>query len=300
MNASFRYYPVTSTQKNWGIYVTCVGHNTTPPGAIFPSPEHPDEYYFTWKVGRTLNEWQIILLEKGQGVVEFRNTRTKVGAGSLIVLSPGCWHRYRPNPKTGWTTFWIGFGGELADRLIGNSGFSKDGEIRSFKNDSPILQLFASTVTDLASNTEKTPFSAAASIPMLVATLLETPTDAAAENKLKSPILKAQMYITEHLSETIDFDALATEVGLSYRSFRYLFTKESGLSPLQYQLERRLARAKNLLTSSDMPVGGIAETLGFNSTWYFAHFFQKHMNCSPAAYRKNGRSHRPNISPKST
>ena len=289
MSASFRYYPITPAQKSWGLYVTCIGHNTTPPGAVFPSPEHPNEYYFTWKIGRVLNEWQIILLEKGQGVVEFKSTRTKVGAGSLIVLQPGCWHRYRPDPKTGWTTFWIGFGGELADRLIGNAGFLKDGEIRFFENDSPIFQLFASTVTDLASDSEKTPFSAAAIIPMLVATLLEAPTDATAANKPTSPILKAQMYIAEHPSEAINFDALATEVGLSYRSFRYLFTKESGLSPLQYQLERRLVRAKNLLTSSDMPVKDIAETLGFNSTWYFAHFFQKHMNCSPASYRKNGR-----------
>ena len=68
--------------------------------------------------------------------------------------------------------------------------------------------------------------------------------------------------------------------------------KESGLSPLQYQLERRLARAKNLLASSDMPVKDIAAALGFNSTWYFAHFFQKHMRSSPAAYRKHHRSSR--------
>lgn len=88
----------------------------------------------------------------------------------------------------------------------------------------------------------------------------------------------------------IDFEALAQKVGLTYRSFRYLFVKESGLSPLQYQLERRLARAKNLLASSDMPVKDIAKTLGFNSSWYFAHFFRKHIHSSPASYRKRYRS----------
>lgn len=291
MNAPYRYYPVTPAQKKWGLYVTCVGHNTTLPGATYPSPEHPDEYYFTWKVGRILHEWQICLLEKGEGVVEFRSGRTKIGAGSLIVLPPGCWHRYRPNPKTGWTSYWIGFGGELADRLIGNAGFSKDGEIWSFKDDGSVFQLFAATVTDLLANTSRNPFSAAASVPMLVAALLDAPKGSqTTDSTSSSSILKAQMHITEHLSETIDFEALAQKVGLTYRSFRYLFAKESGLSPLQYQLERRLARAKNLLASSDMPVKDIAETLGFNSTWYFAHFFQKHARASPAAYRKQHRS----------
>ena len=291
MNAPFRYYPVLPAQRKWGLYVTCVGHNATPPGATFPSPEHPDEYYFTWKVGSTLHEWQIILIEKGRGVVEFKGERCKVETGSLIVLPPGCWHRYRPEPKTGWTTYWIGFGGELADRLIGAAGFSSDGDTRSFKNNVPIIQLFAATVTDLLANDNRSPFSAAASVPMLVAALLEAPKDdQKADDTSSSAILKAQIYITEHLSEIIDFEALAQMVGLTYRSFRYLFAKESGLSPLQYQLERRLARAKNLLASSDMPVKDIAETLGFNSTWYFAHFFQKHMNCSPVVYRKRKHS----------
>jgi len=289
MNAHFRYYPVTPAQKQWGLYVTCVGHHTTPPGAVFPSPEHPDEYFFSWKVGRTLHEWQIILLEAGQGEVEFKSGCVKVGVGSLIVLPPGCWHRYRPDPKTGWTTYWIGFNGDLASRLIGHAGFSKDGETRSFENSGQVLQLFAATVSDLLATAERTPFSAAASIPMLIAALLETPASPTEGSRKTSPIVQAQMYITDHLAETLDFLELARTLGLSYRSFRYLFTKESGMSPLQYQIERRLARAKNLLTSSDMQVKDIAETLGFNSTWYFAHFFQKHMKCSPALYRRQSR-----------
>lgn len=294
MSASYRYYPVTPTQHKWGIFVTCAGHSTTPPGAVFPSHEHPDEYFFTWKLGRILHEWQIILIERGRGHVEFKDERHKVEAGSLIVLPPGCWHRYKPDPKTGWTTCWIGFGGELADRLIGAAGFSSNGDVRSFRNNLPIIQLFGATITDLLANANRNPFSAAASIPMLVAALLEAPKrDRANDDMSASSIVRAQMYITEHLSEPIDFEKLAQAVGLTYRSFRYLFAKESGMSPLQYQLERRLVRARNLLASSDMQVKDIAKALGFSSTWYFAHFFQKHMGCSPVAYRKRNRQESP-------
>ena len=290
VNTTFRYYPVTPAQRKWGLYITCVGHSATRPGAAFPSPEHPDEYYFTWKVGRTLHEWQICLIEKGRGIVEFKSERHKVEAGSLIVLPPGCWHRYKPDSKTGWKTYWIGFGGELADRMFGNAGFSNEGDVKSFKHQHPIVLMFAAIVTDLMDRAGRNPFSAAANIPMLAAALLETHSDVRANRKTDSPILTAQMWITDHQAETIDFAALAKKVGLTYRAFRYLFKKETDMSPLQYQLERRLVRAKNLLASSDMPVKDIAETLGFNSTWYFAHFFQKHMRSSPAAYRKQHRS----------
>ena len=69
-----------------------------------------------------------------------------------------------------------------------------------------------------------------------------------------------------------------------------MFAKETGTSPLQYQLDIRLARAKNLLRSTAMPISEIASTLGFKTKWYFAHFFQRRAKSSPAAYRKSRKS----------
>jgi AraC family transcriptional regulator len=87
----------------------------------------------------------------------------------------------------------------------------------------------------------------------------------------------------------VDFEQLASSLDIPYRTFRHVFGKETGTSPHQYQLEIRLARAKNLLRSTNMPISDIAETLGFNSTWYFSHFFQKRCRTSAAAYRKLSR-----------
>ena len=294
MKNAYRYFPVTPAQKSWGLYVTCAGHHTVRPGDVFPSPQHPDEYYFTWERGRTLHEWQLILLESGEGEVEFRASAFRAAAGSLIVLPPGSWHRYRPNPQTGWATDWIGFGGDLADRLIGGAGFG-GGTVRDFGAHAALRQVFATTAADLLAYAERQPFAAAAQVPALVAAILEAPSARTTGAAQAALVLRAQTHITDHLRETVDFEALAQSLGLTYRAFRYLFRKEVGLSPLHYQLERRLVRAKNLLASSDLPVREIADTLGFSSTWYFSHFFRRHARQSPAAYRK---SHRHNEKPR--
>ena len=102
---------------------------------------------------------------------------------------------------------------------------------------------------------------------------------------MREQIVRAQAFLNDHLAETVDFEALAQSFGIPYRTFRYLFRKEVGASPLQYQLERRLVRAKNLLASTDLPVKEIAESLGFGSTWYFSHFFRQRVRQSPATYR---------------
>ena len=99
-------------------------------------------------------------------------------------------------------------------------------------------------------------------------------------------IHRAQQYMLEHCGEEIDFKTLAASLGITYRSFRYLFTKATGTSPLQYQLKVKLSRAKSLLKSSDIPITEIAQTLGFATSWYFAHFFTKATGTSPRDYRR--------------
>ena len=287
MHSQHKYFPVNAAQKEWGLYATCVGHSRSEPGAAFPSREHPDEYYFNWRIGRTLHEWQIIFIEEGEGNVELNNRKFRVQPGSLIVLPPGCWHRYKPNSKTGWTTLWIGFSGDLASRLVGGAGFDPNGEVRNLSDGTRFHRMFLNIVTDILENGHDNVYATAAQIPALVAALIEDRPPDESRTKSAELVHRAQMYIKEHAAETINFESLAQSLGITYRSFRYLISKETSSSPLQYQLGVRLARAKNLLKSSDMPIAEIAETLGFNSTWYFSHFFKKHAKMSAASYRES-------------
>ena len=291
MKSTYKYFPVNEAQKEWGLYATCAGHSVTKPHAEFPSPAHPDQYFFSWQVGRVLHEWQLILVEEGGGTVEFRQRHFRARSGSLIILAPECWHRYKPNPKTGWTTLWVGFGGDLASRLIGSAGFNPEGEVLNLKPGNAFHRMLQNVTTAILENGHANVYTAAARIPMLVASLIETSDSGDPDAARGELVHRAQMYIADHAAETVDFDALASSLGISYRSFRYLFAKETGDPPLKYQLGIRLARAKNLLASSKMPVSEIARTLGFNSTWYFSHFFRAQTGISAAAYRRRHAGH---------
>ena len=294
MKSTHKYFPVNDEQRSWGLYATCVGHNVTEPGDEFPSRIHPDEYYFTWDKGRVLHEWQLVLLERGGGTVEFRRRRFTARKGSLIVLPPGCWHRYRPDTDTGWTTLWIGFGGDLANRLVGGAGFNKGGEVRAIPDEHHFHRLLTDMVSDILGNVRAGVYSTAARIPLLIAALIDDGSDAndSSDFDVSEQIHLAQQHMLEHCGEEIDFDSLSSSLGMTYRSFRYLFAKETGTSPLQYHLSVKLSRAKNLLKSSDIPIEEIAHTLGFKTNWYFAHFFTKATGISPRDYRRTQSSSR--------
>lgn len=290
MKSTHRYLSVNDAQRAWGLYATCAGHSQTRPGDEFPSSAHPDEYFFTWKKGRILHEWQFSLVEHGCGIVEFPGKRLSANENALIILPPECWHRYRPDKSTGWTTLWIGLGGQLAERLVGGLGVKMDGDVRDISRSSELPRVFAETVSDIIAHGVEHPYSTATRVLSLVAALAEESSSAANGASTAGLVSRAQSHILEHATEQVDFAALAESLGVPYRTLRYMFAKETGTSLLQYQLETRLVRAKNLLRSTDMPIGEIANRLGFNSTWYFAHFFQKRVRSSPAAYRKRQKS----------
>lgn len=63
---------------------------------------------------------------------------------------------------------------------------------------------------------------------------------------------------------------LAARVGLSPKHLHELFSREVGVTPHRYQMDRRLQRAHELLTATDLPITTIAFELGFSSSQQFA------------------------------
>ncbi|MEI9997952.1 MAG: AraC family ligand binding domain-containing protein [Verrucomicrobiota bacterium] len=99
----FDYFPVAPKLKAWGLYATGFGAVHVPPGAPYPPPGHPGRHAFDWERGRVLGEYQIVYLHKGRGAFESARTKRRpLRAGMAFLLFPGVWHRYRPDPRTGW------------------------------------------------------------------------------------------------------------------------------------------------------------------------------------------------------
>jgi AraC-like DNA-binding protein len=73
---------------------------------------------------------------------------------------------------------------------------------------------------------------------------------------------------------------------MSYSWFRKMFKKYTGLSPTQYQLQIKVQKAKEFLTSSSLPIKEISDILQFDSVNYFISFFKEKTSESPSEFRK--------------
>lgn len=65
----------------------------------------------------------------------------------------------------------------------------------------------------------------------------------------------------------------------------HIFKERLGMPPVRYLLMRRMNRAKNLLVSTNAPIGEVALKCGYTDTAYFCRVFKKLENVTPLQYR---------------
>jgi iron complex transport system substrate-binding protein len=64
-----------------------------------------------------------------------------------------------------------------------------------------------------------------------------------------------------------------------------LFRAWSGQSPIEYRNTLRLSQAEAMLRNTDMQIKEIAETVGFEDSFYFSRVFAQYFGVSPKKYR---------------
>jgi AraC-like DNA-binding protein/mannose-6-phosphate isomerase-like protein (cupin superfamily) len=101
-----------------------------------------------------------------------------------------------------------------------------------------------------------------------------------------NPIVSnTKLYIDNNFKTDINLDLLASEMNTSKFHLIRSFSKVYSQSPMQYVTEKRITEAKGLLTTTDMPISLISETVGFTSASYFTQVFKKHTGVNPAQWR---------------
>ena len=94
----------------------------------------------------------------------------------------------------------------------------------------------------------------------------------------------ALAYTRAHLVDG-DLSAVCLSVGLSERTFRRHLERAIGMNWNEYRRRARLLAAAALLSDTALPVGRIAEQVGFESQSALAKAFRNLVGESPRAFR---------------
>lgn len=108
------------------------------------------------------------------------------------------------------------------------------------------------------------------------------------EEKLGSltPVHRAKKHLRDTIKLPFDLSDVAAVSGMSVRSLQRNFKSQTGMTPLGFQQQLRIDRAKRLLESSKLSVGQIADEVGYRDEAAFRKLFRKTTDLTPGDFRR--------------
>jgi len=310
MKDYFVYLPVQPANSIWGCVATAAGYTNVLPDQGYPPRQHPVDHYFNWNEGRVLQSYQIILISAGSGLFECAAQRNvqPVEPGTIIVLFPGIWHRYRPSARTGWVEHWMECHGPVFDEAARTGlinprhSLLKGGLVRElgdcFERCHSFARLDAMANQDALS-------TLGLHLLALVGHLRRS--ERGFTKAIDDLVQRAHTLITLRCQQPLDMRALATELGVGYSNLRHSFMARAGISLGQHYQNTRIQKAQDLLASTNKSVKEVAEILGFGSASHLSKRFKRRIGVSPNDWRgqfvgqrqdaKSGSDHGPSESP---
>ncbi|MFG3340808.1 helix-turn-helix domain-containing protein [Glycomyces sp. NPDC048151] len=230
-------------------------------------------------------EHLLLVCTGGAGWCEIGGARLPVSRGGVVLLPAGRAHAYGAAEDDPWTLWWLHFTGADATGLVRAAHEAAGGPVTHLRDPAPVASLVSQVIDALDAGMTSAALirgSGAAwhALAHVVATGRRNP------GSQLSPLERAVEHLRAAAPKRTSVAALASMVGLSGSQLSALFREHLGVSPLQYQVQLRMARARELLDGTDLPVAAIARETGFDDPMYFSRQFNQHHGLTPSAYRQ--------------
>ena len=240
---------------------------------------------------------EIFFITQGQGIMEIDDVDVSIKEGDLIIINPNCPHTEKSSQNTSDYLKYIVFGiNNLALASNPSSKFSSENKdlnlykILNFNHDKDELLYFLNSLMCEVEEKNKNYELACKSILTLFIIYISRNAESnliITDNpeKLNIECIKIKNYIDSHYAENITLDILSNLSYVNKFHLVHLFTKQMGISPINYLINKRIEESKNLLTTTNYSVRDISTIVGFSNSSYFSQMFKKITGCSPREYK---------------
>ncbi|MFP4978706.1 response regulator [Paenibacillus sp. CN-4] len=107
-----------------------------------------------------------------------------------------------------------------------------------------------------------------------------------AEGEPADMIAEVIHYIERHYASDVSIAQLAEKLGITPNYLSTAFHKKTGSTFTKYLTRLRIHRAKELLSTTSLPVKDVALQVGYYSTRHFVKLFSEYEGCYPTEYKK--------------
>ena len=215
----------------------------------------------------------VIVCADGLGWCELPSGSHVVRPGQVLVVPAGDGHVYGADADSPWTIWWMHLAGFDARALVEASGIGTGAPVLSLRNLPQAVSLVEEALVAMEHDDSQLTLQVAAGAAWHLMALLSTARPGVHVGR-SDPVRVAIAYLQRAFAAKVSVGELADLVGLSPSHFSSLFRATAGCGPREYQTRLRMMKCRQLLDTTDLPVGTIARSVGYDDPLYFSRQFR--------------------------
>jgi AraC-like DNA-binding protein len=280
------YLPYSGEDEKIGMVCTTAGSREVQPYVVYPpgKTEHPLLFRQVAE-GRTLPEFQIVYITRGEGIFGVEGKTYRVLPGSLLLILPGIKHFYKPVLEIGWHEYWTGFKGGFYSNLVEEGILSPEHTFFEVGLRNGIVSIFRQIFDEVRTQQPLYQLKACAGILTLIAEILTHERRSGQPNYYQKIVEKAKYLMETNVFKAINVPSISEQTGVSSSKLNEIFKTYTSMTPYQYYIHIKIHKAESLLEQDNVTVKEAAFSLGFEDPCYFSRLFKNKTGVAPSDWK---------------
>lgn len=219
--------------------------------------------------------------------------RYEIQAGQGFLICPGLINTYFADEHDPWKYVWVEFDGLRASESLRYAGLTAAQPIYRADDEAQSAQV-RDLMLYIAEHSDASALHLIGYLCLFEDALMQSSSTrvSAQENQLKDfYIQEAVNYIEQNYQRNLTVEEVADACRLNRSYFSKLFKDNVGCPPQEFLIRVRLAKAAELMCSSNAPISEIAVRCGYSNQFHFSRAFKKHYGVPPQKWRAQNRKH---------
>jgi AraC family transcriptional regulator of arabinose operon len=242
----------------------------------------------------------VIACVRGRGWCRIGEGLHPVGPGQVLVIPPDTPHSYGAEQDDPWTLWWLHVAGKDLAEFLRIAHLTTEQPVRTLGDTFRIIALMEAAANSISRDSSTTSLLAASGAAWHLMALLAS--SRTTRGTRAYVIEEAKEYLRNHLDKRTSSPHLWRDLApaappaepvygkhraprMSSSHFAALFRRNVGMPILQYQTQLRMARARELLDTTEIAVSAVAEQSGYADPYYFSRQFKSIHGTTPLGYR---------------
>ena len=230
---------------------------------------------------------EILYVAGGAGEAILEGKKFRLAPGDLVVVNPGTLHEERSDVKAPLRLIFLAIRDFAVPGLPAGCLSQEKYRVLScgeyqYKMDIYLRELLQETSSQIEFYQEISQGLVSALLVLVMRLIRINPEDEAA---LSQECQKIKEYLDQNFTSPITLDSLSETVYISKHYLSHLFKEQTGVSPIKYLTSKRMEKACELLSETELPVSEVSKAVGYENPLYFSQVFKRVYGISPVKYR---------------